>query len=154
METPSTLNLHEWRKQGRHLRSQLQFLEPLWTDREKELGEQTQKLLHLLGEDHDLAVLRETLAADPLEFGGHRVLKEIFAIIDPRRADLQRQAFVLGRKLYKDPAKVFADRFEGYWKAWAGGAEPAKSPAKNRPAKAKAPGAASGGRMPASKRVA
>ena len=67
--------------------------------------DQTHKLSTLLGEDHDLAVLRETLAADPLAYGGHRVLKAVFAVIDRQREELKRQAFTLGRTLYKDFAK-------------------------------------------------
>ena len=46
----------------------------------KELIDQTHRLSTLLGEDHDLAVLRQTLAADPLAYGGHRVLKAVFAV--------------------------------------------------------------------------
>ena len=101
-----------WRKQTRHLRSQLQLLEAAWTGSEKELGDQTQELLQLLGDDHDLAILRETLAADPLVYGGHRILKGVFAVIDRGRGDLERQAFDLGREIYKDEPKVFTSRIK------------------------------------------
>jgi CHAD domain-containing protein len=133
-ENSSVENLHEWRKQARHLWGQLQLLEAAWTGSEKELGDQIQKLLLLLGDDHDLAVLRETLAADPLAYGGHRILKGVFAVIDPRREELERQAFALGGELYKDSPKVFTSRIEAYWKAWAGEIEAAKPPARSRPA--------------------
>ena len=79
---------------------------------EKELGDQTQELLQLLGDDHDLAILRETLAADPLAYGGHGVLKNVFAVIDRGREQLERQAFALGQEIYKDPPKVFTSRIE------------------------------------------
>jgi len=104
-------NLHEWRKQAKYLWHQLQLFEAAWTGSEKELGDQTQKLSQLLGDDHDLAALRETLAADPLAYG-HRILKGVFAVIDRRREELKRQAFALGRKLYKDSPKVFTSRIE------------------------------------------
>ena len=55
---------------------------------QKKLIDQTHKLSRLLGEDHDLAVLRETLAADPVAFGGHRILKSVFAVIDHQREEL------------------------------------------------------------------
>ena len=105
-------NLHEWRKKAKYLWHQLQLLEAGWTDSEKELVNQTHKLSTLLGEDHDLAVLRETLAADPLVYGGHRILKGVFAVIDRGRGDLERQAFDLGREIYKDEPKVFTSRIK------------------------------------------
>ena len=117
-QDPTVANLHEWRKQAKYLYRGLQLLELSWKGHEKELGEQAHELSDLLGEDHDLAVLRQTLAADPLTFGGHAGLKGLFALIDTRRKDLQRQAFALGRLLYKDSPKLFTTRIEGYWKAW------------------------------------
>jgi CHAD domain-containing protein len=112
LENSSVENLHEWRKQAMYLWHQLQLLEGAWTDSEKELVERTHQLSTLLGEDHDLAVLRETLAADPLAYGGHRVLKGVFAVIDRRREELERQAFALGRELYKESPKAFTSRIE------------------------------------------
>jgi CHAD domain-containing protein len=111
-EISSVENLHEWRKQAMYLWHQLQLLEAAWTGSEKELVDQTHKLSTLLGDDHDLAVLRETLAADPLAYGGHRVLKGVFAVIDRRREELERQAFALGREVYKDSPKIFTSRIE------------------------------------------
>jgi len=118
-EDPSVANLHEWRKQTKYLWHQLQLLDAAWTPGEKELVDRTHNLSTLLGEDHDLAVLRETLAADPLAYGGHPILKGVFAVIDRRREELKRQAFALGQKLYKDSPNVFTSRIEAYWKAWA-----------------------------------
>jgi CHAD domain-containing protein len=133
-ENSSVENLHEWRKQAKYLWHQLQLLEAAWTGSDKELGDQTHRLSQLLGNDHDLAVLRETLAADPLAYGGHRILKGVFAVIDRRSQELERQAFALGRKLYKDPPKVFTSRIEAYWKAWAAEIEAAKPCTRNRTA--------------------
>lgn len=111
-ENPTVENLHEWRKQSKYLWHQLQLLETTLPDKEKELIDQTHKLGTLLGEDHDLAVLRATLAADPLAFGGHRVLKDLFVIIDRRRRELQQEAFTLGQRIYRDAPKVFVNRIE------------------------------------------
>jgi CHAD domain-containing protein len=122
-ENASVENLHEWRKQAKYLWHLLQLLQPAWTAHEKDLGDRAHELSTLLGDDHDLAVLRQTLAADPLTYGGHRVLKDLFVPLDRRRAELQRQAFALGRQLYKDSPKVFTSRIEACWKAWAAGVE-------------------------------
>jgi len=109
-ESPSVPNLHEWRKQTKYLWHSLQLLSASWTAAEKELVTRTHQLSTLLGEDHDLAVLRETLAADPLAFGGHRILKSAFTVIDRHRADLERQAFALGGEIYKDAPRAFTSR--------------------------------------------
>ena len=111
-KNPSVENLHEWRKQAGYLWHQLQLLEGAWTGSEKNLVEQTHHLSTLLGDDHDLAVLREMLAADPLAYGGHRMLKRVFAVIDRRREELERQASALGREVYKDSPEVFTSRIE------------------------------------------
>ena len=116
-ENPSVANLHEWRKQAKYLWHVLQLIEFSWTKAETDLGDQVHELTQILGQDHDLAVLRETLAADPLAYGGHPFLKKLFALIDGNRKKLEKQAFVLGRRLYKDPAKTFIARMESYWKA-------------------------------------
>jgi CHAD domain-containing protein len=109
-ENSSVENFHEWRKQAKWLWLQLQLLGAAWKRSEKKLIDRTHKLSKVLGENHDLAVLRETLAADPVAYGGHRILKDVFVVIDRRRKELERQAFVLGRTIYKDPPNVFTNR--------------------------------------------
>ena len=111
-ESPTVENLHEWRKQSKYLWHQLQLLETSLPDPEKKLIDQTHELATLLGEDHDLAVLRAMLAADPLSYGGHRILKDLFGIIDHRRREFQQQAFTHGRRIYHDPPKAFTSRIE------------------------------------------
>jgi CHAD domain-containing protein len=92
-ENSSVENLHEWRKQAMYLWHQLQLLEGAWTGSEKELVERTHQLSTLLGEDHDLAVFRATLAADPLAYGGHRILKDLFGA----RSSSGRRSLLAGR---------------------------------------------------------
>lgn len=109
-ENRSVENLHELRKQVKYLWHHLQLLELWLADAEKKLIAQTHTLATLLGEDHDLAVLRQTLAADPLAYGGHPVLKSAFGVMDRRREELQREALALAREVYKEPAKAFLAR--------------------------------------------
>lgn len=112
VENPSVENLHELRKQAKYLWHQLQLLEVALKGAEKALVDQTHKLSTLLGEDHDLAVLRQTLAADPLAYGGHPILKSLFVVIDGRREELEREAFALGQEIYRDSPKAFTSRVE------------------------------------------
>jgi CHAD domain-containing protein len=114
---PSVENLHEWRKQSKYLWHQLQFLEPAWIGVEAGLGDQVHGLTQDLGDDHDLAVLRQTVTADPERYGGHRVLERLIPLIDRRREDLQREAFVRGRRVYRDAPRIFMRRIKRGWKA-------------------------------------
>lgn len=114
----SVENLHEWRKQAKYLWHQLQVLEPVWPDVMEELANQVHELTQHLGDDHDLAVLRQKITADPDAHGGADTVETLLALIDRRRAELQQEAFLLGRRLYRDQPKVFTHRIKGYWKAW------------------------------------
>jgi CHAD domain-containing protein len=136
---PSVENLHEWRKQAKYLWHQLQLLEPAWVSHEEDFGDRLHELTRLLGEDHDLAVLRAVLTADPGAHGGHRVLKGLIGLLDRRRESLADQAFALGRSLYADGPQRFTSRIEGYWNAWIPDAGSASRGARARGASSGAP---------------
>ena len=109
-------NLHEWRKQAKYLRYQLEILRPLWPGLIGELVDQVHQLTDYLGDDHDLAVLRDKAMGNrgPDSTGPSALIE----LIDRRRAELRDQAFVLGRLIYEEQPKVFAARFEKYWDDW------------------------------------
>jgi CHAD domain-containing protein len=110
--------LHEWRKQAKYLWHQLQLLAPMWPGVMEELAEEIHTLTDLLGDDHDLVVLRERLTTSPDEFGGPARLPRLFDVIDGRRRELADQALALGRRLYADRPKDFTGRLRDYWRAW------------------------------------
>ena len=115
---PSVERLHEWRKQAKYLWHQLQFLERALVSQESDLADRVHELTRLLGEAHDLAVLRDVLTADPGAHGGHRLLKGLVAQLERRHASLEEQALVLGHQLYADAPASFVSRIEGCWEAW------------------------------------
>jgi CHAD domain-containing protein len=115
--TRTVEDLHEWRKQAKYLWHALELVEPAWRGHDKGLDDRFHELSTLLGRDHDLAVLRRTLAADPLPFGGHRVLKTIFALVERRRQGLEAAAFTLGGPLYEETPGAWASRVLGITKA-------------------------------------
>jgi hypothetical protein len=73
-----------------------------------ELVDATHELSRVLGDDHDLAVLRRALATAPNAYGGHAVLKALFVRIDQQRRDLEEHAFALGRPLFAVAPAAFA----------------------------------------------
>ena len=71
-----------------------------------------------LGDDHNLAVLRETLMETPDEFGSKRDLQALLGLLDRYSAELRVKAETLGKRVYSEKPKPFAARFRGYWEAW------------------------------------
>jgi CHAD domain-containing protein len=100
--------LHEWRKQTKYVWHQLQVLTPLAIGPVGELADEFHHLADYLGDEHDLAVLRERAAASG----------DLQALIDRRREELQDRAFALGERLYAEKAKAFVGGLERHWSKW------------------------------------
>jgi CHAD domain-containing protein len=117
---PGVEALHEWRKQAKYLRYQLEVLRPLWPERLGELADEADQMGDLLGDDHDLAVLRQKLTEDLERFGDAAGWEVLLGLLDRRRDELQQEALVLGQRFFQDKPRDFARRLKGYWKAWRG----------------------------------
>ena len=113
-----TLRLHEWRKQTKYLRYQLDILRPIWPERVDELISKAHRMGELLGDDHDLAVLRQMLSDEPDKFDGAVGIAELIALIDCRRTELQQQAASVAEKFFVERPDDFARRLKGYWTSW------------------------------------
>jgi CHAD domain-containing protein len=119
--------LHEWRKQTKYLYYQLEILRPLWPERMEELANEADRMGELLGDDHDLAVLRQTLTDDPGRFGDESDVEVLLALIDRRRAELEQEAITLGQRFFQDRPRDFGRRLNGYWKTWRTQAAPTEA---------------------------
>jgi len=87
----------------------------------------THRLADRLGDDHDLALLRQKLAPDEMP-----VLVDLSAVvdlIDHRRRELQTDAFAIDERVYADSPKAFRRRMRSSWNAGRAVAEaPHESP--------------------------
>lgn len=77
----TTENLHEWRKQAKYFWHQLQLLEPLWPGLIGKVADQAHRLTDYLGEDHDLAVLCDTIRRNPEAFDKPSVTLGVSGVI-------------------------------------------------------------------------
>lgn len=113
---PTPENLHEWRKRGKDLWYHLRLLEGIDPHTVKAHAKDAHLLSDLLGDDHDLAVLRDSVQrmSDHIAVGSAAVI----AAIDHRRDQLEEEAFFLGRRLYAERPKAFEARLRSYWEAW------------------------------------
>jgi CHAD domain-containing protein len=108
-------SLHEWRKRTKDLWYHLRLLKPLSPAIIGGHADEAHGLSDLLGDDHDLALLRETLrgAAGELPVDVDAVIE----LIDHRREQLQTEALQVGGRLYAERPKAFVRRIHRYWKA-------------------------------------
>src|SRR5262249_2724537 len=84
----------------------------------QDLPEQTHKLTQLLGDDHDLAVLRVKVTGDYARFGGDSSLEGVLAALDSRRRELQEEAFSMADLVHGEKPKVFMCQLREHWKTW------------------------------------
>lgn len=118
LEDPTAENLHELRKRVKYHRYQLRSLRDLWAGVVNARRKQAAKLSTLLGDDHDLAVLRETLLAEPDTFGGSEAVAGAVDLIDASRLRYADRALALARLIYVEKPKAFTRRMNGYWRNW------------------------------------
>jgi CHAD domain-containing protein len=112
---PSDRHLHDWRKRAKDLWYHLRLLAPVTGQTVRGQAKEAHELSDVLGDDHDLAVLRRTLelagADPPVE------LEAVLHLIDHRRGQLQTQAMAVGERLYGERPTAFRRRLRDYWKA-------------------------------------
>jgi CHAD domain-containing protein len=114
-QEPTSENLHEARKRVKDLWHATQIVRPAAPKRLKKLSRELHHVADLLGDDHDLAVLREYALRHPQCFGDESSKQALLAVLDRRRDALQRRAIKLGRRLYKPSPKRFVATIERGW---------------------------------------
>jgi CHAD domain-containing protein len=129
---PSVESLHEWRKRTKDLWYHLRLLTPTSAGIVGGQAKEAHRLSDLLGDDHDLAVLRDRLESTESEFVVD--VGPVFELIDHRREQLQRQAMLVGERLYAETPKAFRRRLHRYWKTWRREARAAEAPRPMAPA--------------------
>jgi CHAD domain-containing protein len=110
--------LHEWRKQAKYLRYQVTLLRPIWPQRMEELVREADQMGELLGDDHDLTLLKQLLTAEREPFADAEAVELLQALIEHRQTELRKQALLLAERFFEEPAADFARRLKGYWRAW------------------------------------
>jgi CHAD domain-containing protein len=114
---PDDATLHDWRKRAKYGWHHTRLLAPLAPSVLGPMAKRLKDLSDALGDDHDLAVLRATITANPDEFGGAG-MDEVIALIDVTRADLLDRCLRLGARTYAEPPSALRARVAAYWAAW------------------------------------
>lgn len=107
--TREAADFHLLRKHAKYLAAQLGLLGALWPDVLKPMRDAANAIGDDLGQDHDYAVFRAELAADPEAFGERRSLDVVLGLMDRRQAALRERSLLAARRLLADaPAAVEA----------------------------------------------
>jgi CHAD domain-containing protein len=106
-------DFHEWRKRAKDLWYELRLLEEAWPRVLAATAEEAHALAELLGDHHDLTVLRADLRERRL---GEGQTVALAGAIHRRQERLVAEALPLGHRLYAERSRDFSRRLRRYWK--------------------------------------
>jgi CHAD domain-containing protein len=115
-DEPSSERFHDWRKRVQYHRYHLELLAGCWPRQVGGRRKEIKALGGMLGDEHDLAVLEATLAAEADSFGMASA-RLVGGLAQQRRAELRAAMQPLGERLFAEPPQALARRFEAYWRA-------------------------------------
>lgn len=115
-EQPTPERLHDARKRVKDLWHAAELLRAAHPKRMKRLARDAHRLSSVLGDHHDLSVLRAYVEANPQLFSDMGARTALLDVLDRRRDTLQRRALKRGRRLYEQAPKPFARDVEGGWR--------------------------------------
>lgn len=118
----STEAFHEWRRRVKYHGHHVRLLREIWPPATKMRRDQLGRLSDLLGDEHDLALLRGHLLDHPVPGLDGPGVEALHGLLAARRARLRRAALPLGCLLFAERPKAFARRV-GVWFDVAWGAD-------------------------------
>jgi CHAD domain-containing protein len=109
---------HQWRKRVKDLWYQQRLLSAVAGPACAGQAKDAHRLADLLGDDHDLVVLREALTGE----GSHTAadLDAVLGLVNHRQQELRQQALQLGARVYAEKPKAFMRRMRAMWRAGRG----------------------------------
>jgi len=110
--------MHEWRKQVKYLRHALQVFQPLQPTKLSRRARLARQLADNLGDNHDLAMLRNSLVCGGLSEAPSIDVKSLRLAIDRRRRALRKEALALGAQVYAETPGQLDKRLRRYWHRW------------------------------------
>lgn len=143
MHSPTAERLHEWRKRVKYHRNHLRLISNLWPALIQPRSEEAEVLGELLGDDHDLAILREKVVRDHDSFRNIGTRQAFVALIDRARNEIYSEIVVLGARLFAEPPDQFVSSIGTWWQIWEEGTTlllPSPTRREPKPAQALAPG--------------
>ena len=117
---PTADNMHEWRKHVKYHWYHARLLRGIWPAAMQAHVVAASELADLLGDHHDLTVLRERLREQPNHYGGTDAARSVEQMAAGREDELTGDVFRRGALLQAEAPKALARRWERYWHYWRG----------------------------------
>jgi CHAD domain-containing protein len=117
-QNPGAETFHEWRKRAKYHWYHMRLLRCAWTEMMAVRIEAADELADLLGVQHDLSVLRNTLVGEPDAWDAATDVRALVLLIDRRWEELKADVRPLGERLFAEKPKRWAKRLEKYWHLW------------------------------------
>jgi CHAD domain-containing protein len=111
----SAEHMHAWRKRVKDLWYHERFLAPVGGPAIGGQAKDLHRLADVLGDHHDLGVLRGRLTDDPPHVAAD--VDGIIGLIGHRQAELEGQALSLGSRIYAEKPGAFVRRMRSAWQA-------------------------------------
>jgi CHAD domain-containing protein len=114
------IDFHEWRKRVKDLGYQMRILRELWPALLKRTRSELDKVGDLLGEEHDLTIVRNTAVQYADSDISKEDLRDLLTLAERRKIELQAEAQAIGRRVYAERPRDFVRRIQIYWRTWHG----------------------------------
>lgn len=112
------VTFHEWRKRVKDLGYQIQILLNLWPPVLKRFRSELEELGDLLGQEHDLIIVRKTILKNAGQKISNGLFHSFFDLLERRVRELKLEAKEIGRRIYAEKPKAFMRRIRTYWEVW------------------------------------
>ncbi len=109
--------IHEWRKRVKDLWYHLRLVRNAKKSVLVEAADEAHRLSDLLGDHHDLTVLRDD-AVERRELFADGDLEKLLTAISERQDELAADALALGERVYAEKPRAFERRIRSYWQSW------------------------------------
>lgn len=117
-QNPKTADFHAWRKRVKEHGYHTQLLLEAWPGELNGREAALKKLADLLGDDHDLVVLKQQIKDAPDDFGTPEDVERLLHLLDRRQQQLHTHALALGGRLYAEKPAAHLRRLATYWACW------------------------------------
>lgn len=115
---PRPENYHELRKRVKDHWYHVRLLEGIWTDVMSGYEKSLKDLETALGEDHNLVVLYDRVAAEPSRYGKPEAVELFFDLIGKYQQELRDHSLALAGRIYEEKPRELIHRLEPLWDTW------------------------------------
>lgn len=115
-DQPSDERFHAWRKRVKDHWYHMRLLRKVWHKVTAARIDELSRLSDLLGDDHDLGVLIDTLEREGSDLEGDT--QTLACLAQRRQGELRSEARLLGARLYAREPDCLAGELRDYWRIW------------------------------------